>query len=499
MQPYSDELATRKRKRLPPAAPIAGLSPANNYAHAPPTTAAIPGHPPHMSPASTAASTSLEALRRMMQQMQMSQAQQPVQHGPPPVAQPPPQAFAPATVQELPYDEALSAASAENSMKSSVPSSPANPSTLSSSSMRINGGHAYIAQSQTSPPPDPKTNTSRSINDIDMPFLQTISTANGLPSHQDPLGLEHVMVDGNFAKDTSVSPLWMDPVDRKTLHESGNNTSQNGTSVMDTDLQVKAEAIEEFMDLPDDLELLPPLTTLPDGTDMSALARQIQGFTDAKDSSMSPKSGEESAMKGDAPAAPAAPVAPAAPAAPVAPAAPAAAGSSIAPCEIFGGNLYDFTEGKDGSPEKVETLFRKENVLIERIVSYGGATDWYDQDTIEFVSLLQGSARLQFEGEERERILMPGAYIYIPKHKRHRVTHTEQGAATMQSFIIAHVAAAMIAFIHSYVFGARVWTSVSVSEYCGLMSGNKRVHGCAGFATSASVDVRQINLRRARW
>lgn len=258
LQPYSDEIATRKRKRLPPASPV--ISPVSNF-----TGAGFVGAAAQSVAPAPAQNTSLEALRRMMQQMQMSQAAAPVQHAASSGAQSTSHAFAPATVQELPFDEALSVASAENSMKSSVPSSPANASTLPSSSVRVNGMHAAV--SRQSPPPDPGPPR---MNEVDMTFL---TATNG---HQSPdsLSLEQEII--GFSKDPNVSPLWMEPAEK--------SKESNGATAMDTGLRAKEEVIEEFMDLPDDLELLPPLTALPDGTDMSALARQIQGFTDSPES-----------------------------------------------------------------------------------------------------------------------------------------------------------------------------------------------------------------------
>lgn len=52
---------------------------------------------------------------------------------------------------------------------------------------------------------------------------------------------------------------------------------------------------------------------------------------------------------------------------------------------------------------------------------------WYDQCEHEWVVLLQGSARIAFDGEEheRERELCRGDSLLIPAHQRHRVTATD--------------------------------------------------------------------------
>lgn len=78
--------------------------------------------------------------------------------------------------------------------------------------------------------------------------------------------------------------------------------------------------------------------------------------------------------------------------------------------------------------EFVEVLAQRSDVRIERIVSRGQVTpegEWYDQAESEFVVLLSGSARLQFEGDAAERHLKPGDWLLIEPHRRHRVSFTE--------------------------------------------------------------------------
>ncbi|GJM06546.1 MAG: cupin [marine bacterium B5-7] len=77
--------------------------------------------------------------------------------------------------------------------------------------------------------------------------------------------------------------------------------------------------------------------------------------------------------------------------------------------------------------ELIETLVKKNNVKIERIVSTGQTTpvgEWYAQDADEFVILLQGAAELTFEDEQTSR-LNAGDYLHIPAHCKHRVSWTE--------------------------------------------------------------------------
>ena len=84
--------------------------------------------------------------------------------------------------------------------------------------------------------------------------------------------------------------------------------------------------------------------------------------------------------------------------------------------------------------EHFSDLFERPGLRIERIVSRGHATpegEWYDQDQGEWVLVLQGSARLLFEGESQERDLGVGDYVFIAAHIRHRVTWTDPDQDTI--------------------------------------------------------------------
>lgn len=76
--------------------------------------------------------------------------------------------------------------------------------------------------------------------------------------------------------------------------------------------------------------------------------------------------------------------------------------------------------------EASESLVDTGHARIERIVSTGQCTppdEWYDQDTDEWVALLQGEAELSFDDGSR-RVLCAGDHIFIPSHRRHRVERT---------------------------------------------------------------------------
>ena len=88
---------------------------------------------------------------------------------------------------------------------------------------------------------------------------------------------------------------------------------------------------------------------------------------------------------------------------------------------------------KDLPNEIFETLVDTDNVLIERIVSRGHTTaaeDWLDQDKNEFVVLLKGAARLEFE-DGRPITLGPGDWLQIPAHQKHRVDWTLEDVDTL--------------------------------------------------------------------
>jgi len=82
--------------------------------------------------------------------------------------------------------------------------------------------------------------------------------------------------------------------------------------------------------------------------------------------------------------------------------------------------------------ELIQTLHSASGIRIERIVSHGQASPhdfWYDQEENEWVVLLQGNARLAFEGEVVE--MRPGDFVHIPAHRKHRVDWTTPDEPTI--------------------------------------------------------------------
>lgn len=86
-------------------------------------------------------------------------------------------------------------------------------------------------------------------------------------------------------------------------------------------------------------------------------------------------------------------------------------------------NLFDYPKG--AFPEEITTVLEEnETIRIEKIVSCGQTSGWYDQEENEWVLLLKGEAELEFETHKTR--LAPGEYLVIPKHTRHRVLNTTQ-------------------------------------------------------------------------
>ena len=84
--------------------------------------------------------------------------------------------------------------------------------------------------------------------------------------------------------------------------------------------------------------------------------------------------------------------------------------------------------------EVVNLLVERGNLRIERIVSTGQAISegqWYDQDTDEWVLLVEGAAGLRIDGESEDRKLNDGDWIFLPAHCRHRVTWTRAEPPTI--------------------------------------------------------------------
>ncbi len=80
--------------------------------------------------------------------------------------------------------------------------------------------------------------------------------------------------------------------------------------------------------------------------------------------------------------------------------------------------------------EVVDALLSTGGVRIERIVSHGHSTQWYDQDEDEWVVVLAGEGELEF-ADGPNRVLRAGDFEFLPRHRRHRVARTAADEPTV--------------------------------------------------------------------
>ena len=85
-------------------------------------------------------------------------------------------------------------------------------------------------------------------------------------------------------------------------------------------------------------------------------------------------------------------------------------------------NIYENIP-KTLDEEEIKQIASFKDVRIERIISTGQTSDWYDQDEDEWVCLLQGEAVLEFEDSAKKK-LRAGDTIFLKAHLKHRVAHT---------------------------------------------------------------------------
>lgn len=98
------------------------------------------------------------------------------------------------------------------------------------------------------------------------------------------------------------------------------------------------------------------------------------------------------------------------------------------------GNLFALPGIAETPAEQFEELLSRPGCRVERIVSTGQASPpdfWYDQDVGEWVALLSGAAEIQFEDEAGSRKMVPGDWITIEAHRRHRVNWTDPSQPTV--------------------------------------------------------------------
>ncbi len=87
--------------------------------------------------------------------------------------------------------------------------------------------------------------------------------------------------------------------------------------------------------------------------------------------------------------------------------------------------------------EIFELLFSGQEFSVERIISNGQKSPenfWYDQKNNEWVIVLQGNAKIEFQNINNTNEIIElnkGDYILIPAHQQHRVLETSQTEETI--------------------------------------------------------------------
>ena len=82
----------------------------------------------------------------------------------------------------------------------------------------------------------------------------------------------------------------------------------------------------------------------------------------------------------------------------------------------------------------MEPLIEGPGWRLERIHSCQASSPegfWYDQSESEWVMVLRGSAKLQFQDEAEPRDLCAGDSLLITPHRRHRVVTTDPDPGTL--------------------------------------------------------------------
>lgn len=286
LQPYSDAMASRKRKRLTSSSSSDMIDVIDNNIPMSRANQVQPiAHPPPPE-------SSLDALRVMMQQMQMNISRQPsanrvTNSSPaqsPALVEPPsavvepartprtaPIAFAPATVQELPTEDLPAASPRQGTAAAAKPGvvmkQIASPilSRPTIASFEATNGNASSGQE------------SRPLNSPGGLPYEVFGLLEDIPSTPESSftmdAIESALKDtGSKANGTHLDTPDYDDKDFE---------GTNGQATPVDTCEQSEKAIEDFLDLNgDETPLPPPLTHLPEGTDVHALAMRIEGMMD---------------------------------------------------------------------------------------------------------------------------------------------------------------------------------------------------------------------------
>lgn len=90
-------------------------------------------------------------------------------------------------------------------------------------------------------------------------------------------------------------------------------------------------------------------------------------------------------------------------------------------------NIFENLEyPKEETQEKIDDLFSGKSFRVERILSGGQvSSEWYNQEKEEWVCLLQGEAKLEYENGNILS-LQKGDILFIPAHQKHKVIYTSE-------------------------------------------------------------------------
>jgi len=101
--------------------------------------------------------------------------------------------------------------------------------------------------------------------------------------------------------------------------------------------------------------------------------------------------------------------------------------------KIKSGNLFSSIP-RHMSDEVFDTVLASDGCEIERIISKGHQSPpdyWYDQERNEWVMVLKGASKLKFKDDQSIVEMMPGDFICIPAHCKHRVEWTDPDVETI--------------------------------------------------------------------
>ena len=97
--------------------------------------------------------------------------------------------------------------------------------------------------------------------------------------------------------------------------------------------------------------------------------------------------------------------------------------------------IHNLFAESNASPDEVyETLCASGDIKIQKIVSWGQSSPvdfWYEQLEGEWVTVLEGEARLTLQAPDETVLLKRGDHLWIAPGRKHRVDWTLPESATI--------------------------------------------------------------------